>query len=72
MWKNSFTTAKSQLNTNNYLHASFEVKMKKISHRKYWKITIGKENKMILTESTLTEFFLNIENPLLQLTVLNG
>ena len=27
--KNSVTTANSQLNTNNYLHASFEVKMKK-------------------------------------------
>ena len=29
VWKNSFTTANSQLKRNNYLHASFEVKMKK-------------------------------------------
>ena len=57
MRKKSFTTAKSQLKRNNYLHASFEVKMKKIGHRKYWKITIGKENKMMLTEN------LNIETP---------
>ena len=60
--KNSFTTANSQLKRNNYLHASFEVKMKKISHRKYWEITIGKENKMILIENTSTVFFLNIED----------
>ena len=57
MRKNSFTTAKSQLKRNNYLHASFEVKVKKTDHRKYWKITIGKENKMMLTEN------LNIETP---------
>ena len=63
MRKNSFTTANSQLKRNNYLHASFEVKMKKIGHRKYWKITIGKENKMMLTENASTLFFLNIENP---------
>ena len=63
MRKNSFTTAKSQLKRNNYLHASFEVKMKKIGHRKYWKITIGKENKMMLTENASTLFFLNIETP---------
>ena len=71
MRKNSFTTANSQLKRNNYFHASFEVKMKN-KPQEILEITIGKENKMILTGNTSTVFFLNIENPLLQLTVLNG